>query len=162
MAQTSIGSRSKLDAYFEIETKLARRFPVEGGQSYRLAVGDPDARRYDATDAQNFVDLMTAIRTALPQDKLLSMDVPSRHADMDAYEMPGIVPGLDKSVDYWNMMTYDAMNRRDNVSAYAAGLPVVDDNYAFYTGKGIDAMKLVVGFPMYGEPLQLHMRSCTR
>ena len=127
---------------------------MDGGQSYHLDSSDPDARPYDASDAQNFVDLMTAIRAVLPQDKLLSMDVPARHADMKAYDMTGIVPGLDKSVDYWNLMTYDAMNRRDNTSAYHAGLAIVDDSYSYYTGKGIDPQKLVVGFPMYGKALR--------
>ena len=49
---------------------------------------------------------MAEIRTLLPQNKTLSIAVPARHADMVAYEMPGIVTGLDKSVDYWSLSEF--------------------------------------------------------
>ena len=90
-----IGNRSRV---------LSPRFPVDNGQNYLLTTSDPSARRYDPSDALNFVLLMNATRAALPSDKLLSIDVPARHPDMIAYNMTSIVAGLDASVDWWNLI----------------------------------------------------------
>ncbi|ORX34775.1 glycoside hydrolase superfamily [Kockovaella imperatae] len=127
-------------------------FPVDGGQTYHLDADNPHSRRTNPDDATNFVALMEELRRVLPETKTLSIAVPARHVDMVAYNYPDIVSGLDATVDYWKLMTYDFMNRRDNVSTYHAGLPVVDDSFDIYsTQKHIDPKKIVVGFPMYAK-----------
>ena len=86
----------------------------------------------------------------------LSLAVPGKPVDMIAYNMTGVAKGLDESMDFWNLMTYDGMNRRDTITAHHAGGSVIAQNLAIYGGKlGLKPEKLNIGFPMYAKWFKL-------
>lgn len=124
---------------------------MNNGESYKLPETDPKARPYYKEDAQNYVELMRLIRKELGNTYILSHAVPGRPADLVAYNMTGIVTGLDESVDWWNLMTYDFINRRDSQTGHHAGGSVIEANLAMYKGLGVPKEKINIGFPMYAK-----------
>jgi len=59
-----------------------------------------------------FVSLMKAIR-AIDSDMLLSVAVPSRAEDIPMGYTSETIPQMAKYVDWFDLMTYDMLNRRD-------------------------------------------------
>lgn len=68
-----------------------------------------------------YPQLLSAIRKALGPSKVISAAVPGLPRDMLAFT-PTSLPQIMKSVDFLNIMTYDLMNRRDNVTKHHTGL----------------------------------------
>jgi chitinase len=68
-------------------------------------------------------------------DKYLSIAIPGKPGDMMAYDAESI-PALEEAVDFWNVMSYDAMNRRDSTAKHHAGAGVIKTAVEAYTGKG--------------------------
>lgn len=93
--------------------------------------------------------MLAALRSAMP-DKLISIALPSRHVDMIAYDTDSISQ-IDPSVDWYNLMAYDKINRRDNETNYQAGDVVVLDSIDTYGAMGMDKTKMNIGFPMYAK-----------
>jgi chitinase len=118
------------------------RYPVEANQEEGIGA--------NPADAQDFVELLKVVRSAIPSPKVVSISVPCRESDMMAYTST-TVPALDASVDWWNLMTYDYVNRYDSATGYHAGKVVVDAAVASYTLRGLDPKKMVIGFPMYAK-----------
>jgi chitinase len=68
------------------------------------------------SEIQTYPLLLAAIRTAIG-DKLLSIAVPGLERDMIAFTTEQ-APSIWPSVDFVNIMTYDLMNRRDNITKH--------------------------------------------
>ena len=59
------------------------------------------------------------------------------------------VPFIDASLDFWNIMTYDLMNRRDNVTKHFTGAQLSLDSINAYEKRGVPASKMNLGFGFY-------------
>lgn len=94
--------------------------------------------------------LMSAIRKSIGPGKLMSAAVPGLPRDMLAFT-PKTVPLIMESVDFLNVMTYDLMNRRDNVTKHHTGVQLSLDSVAEYMRNGARADKLNLGFAFYAK-----------
>ncbi|KAI0126316.1 glycoside hydrolase family 18 protein [Xylariales sp. AK1849] len=92
--------------------------------------------------------LLSEIRTALGSTKLISAAVPGIPRDMLAFTAK-TEPAIMSSVDFLNVMTYDLMNRRDNVTKHHTGVQASLDTINLYIDNGAPAEKLNLGFAFY-------------
>ncbi|KAL2423282.1 hypothetical protein ABEF95_003848 [Exophiala dermatitidis] len=118
-------------------------YPGGNGEDYKQV---PNSAK--AWEVATFPKLLAEIRSALGPDKLISAAVPGLQRDMIAFT-PYTVPQIDQSLDFWNLMTYDLMNRRDNVTKHHAGVAEALDAIDAYLERGVPADKANLGFPFY-------------
>lgn len=62
---------------------------------------------------------------------------------------PTTVPQIAASLDFFNIMTYDLMNRRDNVTKHHTGVALSLDAINAYTERGVPKEKANLGFAFY-------------
>ena len=74
-----------------------------------------------AWEIEAYPKLLAEIRSALGPAKLMSAAVPGLRRDMLAFTND-TVPNISASLDFFNIMTYDLMNRRDNVTKHHTGI----------------------------------------
>ncbi|KAJ4506678.1 hypothetical protein HRR83_007797 [Exophiala dermatitidis] len=118
-------------------------YPGGNGDDYKQVPNSAKAWEVDA-----FPKLLAEIRSALGPDKLISAAVPGLRRDMIAFTAD-TVPQIDQSLDFWNIMTYDLMNRRDNVTKHHAGVVEALDAIDAYLERGVPVDKANLGFPFY-------------
>lgn len=92
--------------------------------------------------------LIAEIRTALGPDKLISAAVPGLRRDMIAFTNQTI-PSLSESLDFFNIMTYDLMNRRDNITKHHTGVQLSLDAVDAYLKNGLAPEMANLGFAFY-------------
>lgn len=112
---------------------------------------------YSQADYANFATLVEAVRTAIGSSKLITAAfsaVPSKLSGFDWTR-------LNKSMDYFNLMTYDYNGGWSNIAGHNA--PLYDYPGAEYSGFSIDATvkgvkalgvnmsKVNIGAPFYGR-----------
>lgn len=111
-------------------------------------------------EAWDYVTLLRYIReelnqyssdVGLPETQFeLSIAAP---ATADEYEILN-VKGMDKYLDYWNVMCYDFSGEWDKVSTYHSNLyggdSSCDDAINFYMDSGVSPEKIIMGMPTYG------------
>lgn len=85
---------------------------------------------------------------ALGPDKLIAAAVPGLLRDLIAFTAETI-PLIDASLDFWNIMTYDLMNRRDTVTKHHTGITLSLAAVDTYLERGVPAVKAHLGFPFY-------------
>jgi chitinase len=94
--------------------------------------------------------LLAAIRSAIG-DKLLSAAVPGKVGDMIAFTTEQ-APSIWTSLDFVNIMTYDFMNRRDNITTHHTSvnqsLAAVDH---YLNVLSLPAAKAILGFAFYAK-----------
>ena len=59
------------------------------------------------------------------------------------------MPAISASLDFFNVMTYDLMNRRDNVTKHHTGIKLSLDAINAYEERGFPAEKMNLGFAFY-------------
>lgn len=118
-------------------------YPGGNGEDYKAVSNAEKDWEVDA-----FPKLLEQIRAALGPDKIISAAVPGLPRDMIAFN-PDTVPQLDASLDFWNIMTYDLMNRRDNVTKHHTGIAESLRSIDAYLDRGVSAAKANIGFPFY-------------
>lgn len=59
------------------------------------------------------------------------------------------VPAISKTLDFVNIMTYDLMNRRDNVTKHHTGIQLSLDAVDAYLDSGLPPHKAQLGFAFY-------------
>ena len=92
--------------------------------------------------------LLAEVRSALGPDKLISAAVPGLPRDMLAFTKTTI-PAISASLDFFNVMTYDLMNRRDNVTKHHTGIELSLTAINAYEERGVLAEKMNLGFAFY-------------
>ncbi|KAL5454043.1 hypothetical protein PMIN06_005146 [Paraphaeosphaeria minitans] len=92
--------------------------------------------------------LLSALRTALGPSKLISAAVPGLRRDMLAFTRTHI-PSIMASVDFLNIMTYDLMNRRDNVTKHHTGIKNSLEAIDAYIAAGVEPSKANLGLAFY-------------
>lgn len=110
--------------------------------------------------------LLAAIRSAVGPDILMSAAVPGLPRDMLAFKRE-TVPSIMESLDFVNVMTYDLMNRRDNVTKHHTGIENSWTAVNEYLTNGVTPDKLNLGFAFYAKyfltefaPCQQHPIGC--
>jgi GH18 family chitinase len=59
------------------------------------------------------------------------------------------VPTINACLDFWNVMTYDMMNRRDSVTKHHTGIGLSLDAVDAYVENGVPPAKVNLGFAFY-------------
>ncbi|KAI1757717.1 glycoside hydrolase superfamily [Xylaria castorea] len=121
-----------------------------------------------AEEASNYVALLQAVRAALDAyggDKNahfeLTVACPAGAQNYDKLD----IPGMDASLDFWNLMAYDYAGSWDAKAGHQANLRSSAANpgatpfdteaaVAAYTGRGVAPAKIVLGMPLYGRAFQ--------
>ena len=119
-------------------------FPVGNGAFYKACEIDTEDHKLPERpyEADAYVDLVQHIRH-LDADTILSVAVPARKEDRELAFTKETVEKMDPCLDEWNLMTYDAMNRRDQKALHHAGSAVIKDVVEYYQfGDVVDKKKM--------------------
>ncbi|EGU73913.1 hypothetical protein FOXB_15576, partial [Fusarium oxysporum f. sp. conglutinans Fo5176] len=123
---------------------IDREYPGGNGQAYKQV---PNCKKRNEIKA--FPLLLKEIKKYIGR-KELSIAVPGLERDMIAYTS-GETPGINESVDFINVMTYDLMNRRDNHTTHHASIEGAASAIKKYISLGFPASKLAIGIPFYAK-----------
>ncbi|TRX91547.1 hypothetical protein FHL15_007552 [Xylaria flabelliformis] len=129
-------------------------YPGGNGEDYKQVPNEEKAWEITA-----YPLLLAEIRTALGPDKLMSAAVPGIPRDMLAFTAD-TVPQIMKSLDFLNVMTYDLMNRRDNVTKHHTGVQLSLEAVDAYMANGAPADKINLGFAFYTKYFRVEGKSC--
>ncbi|KAI8964671.1 glycoside hydrolase family 18 protein [Daldinia sp. FL1419] len=106
-----------------------------------------------------YPDFLAEIRNALGPDKIISAAVPGLPRDMLAFK-DETVPRIMESLDFLNVMTYDLMNRRDNITKHHTGLQASLDSVHAYIERGAACGKINLGFAFYAKYFRTELAPC--
>ncbi|KFY08854.1 hypothetical protein V492_05849, partial [Pseudogymnoascus sp. VKM F-4246] len=118
-------------------------YPGGNGEDWKQVPNTEKAWEVDA-----YPQLLSDIRSALGPDKLISAAVPGLARDMIAFSKDNISK-INKSLDFFNIMTYDLMNRRDTVTKHHTGLEISLESIENYLANGVPPNKALLGFAFY-------------
>ncbi|KAK4684577.1 chitinase, partial [Tremellales sp. Uapishka_1] len=137
-------------------------YPVDRGAESQLASTDPNYRGKDTADAANFVALLKLLKQTL-SSAIISIPVPALAIDAVAYNQSTVAgsDGMDQYVDFWNVMSYDAVNRHDTSTGYASSATVIKTAIDYYSGIGIAKSKINFGIPIYAKWFALSGSGCS-
>ncbi|KAL1604967.1 hypothetical protein SLS60_004508 [Paraconiothyrium brasiliense] len=145
---TDIASLLETTGADGVETDIDWEYPGGNGADYKETPNS--AKTYEIAA---FPKVLAAIRKAIGKNKLLSIAVPGKKIDMIAYtEETG--PLIWPSVDYINLMAYDLMNRRDNVTAHHTSVEGATEVVKNYLAIGAPPSKMNLGFAFYAKYFQ--------
>ncbi|KAL8283749.1 hypothetical protein RQP46_005544 [Phenoliferia psychrophenolica] len=120
----------------------------------------------DASQAQNYVDLLRALREGLDRHAASKGLAPA-----DGYELTIAAPcgpsnyeilkvrEMDQYLSFWNLMAYDYSGSWESTAGHQAalydtGAPnaiSTDKAVRYFTSQGVPTSKLVIGIPLYGR-----------
>lgn len=101
-----------------------------------------------AWEIEAYPKLLLEIRSALGPSKLISAAVPGLPRDMLAFTKETI-PKISASLDFYNIMTYDLFNRRDNITKHHTGVQLSLDAINAYLENGVAPEEANLGFAFY-------------
>lgn len=123
-----------------------------------------------ATEAQHFVELLKACREAM--DAYSSRVGVNHHFELTVACPAGPqnynnmdIRGMDRYLDFWNLMAYDYAGSWDAHAGHQANLRPSRNNpkatpfnteqaIAHYKSQGVHASKIVIGMPLYGRAFE--------
>lgn len=121
-------------------------YPGGNGADYRQI---PNSDK--VSEIETYPLLLAAIRRAIGDDKLLSVAVPGRLGDMIAFT-PEKAPSIWSSVDFVNLLTYDLMDRRDNITTHHTSVNGSLTTVNHYLDVlSLPASKAILGFAFYAK-----------
>ncbi|KAL7927061.1 glycoside hydrolase family 18 protein [Trichoderma austrokoningii] len=120
-------------------------YPGGNRDDYKLI---PNSKREWEIEA--FVLLLRELRTALEQEKLLSIAVPALERDLMAFTN-STIPAIVDQVDFISVMTYDMMNRRDDIVKHHSGVADSREAMKRYIDRGAPSRKLNFGLGYYAK-----------
>ncbi|KAI0430117.1 glycoside hydrolase family 18 protein [Xylaria sp. FL1042] len=129
-------------------------YPGGNGEDYKQVPNEVKAWEITA-----YPLLLAEIRKTLGPEKLISAAVPGIPRDMLAFTAD-TVPQIMESLDFLNVMTYDLMNRRDNVTKHHTGVQLSLDSVNAYITHGAPADKINLGFAFYTKYFRTEGESC--
>ncbi|KAG9378262.1 Glycoside hydrolase family 18 protein [Pyrenophora tritici-repentis] len=118
-------------------------YPGGNGEDYKKV---PNSER--AWEIAAYPKLLEEIRAAIGPSKLISAAVPGLPRDMMAFTHE-TVPIINKYVNFFNIMTYDLLNRRDNVTKHHTGIQLSLEAIDAYISRGVPSYKANLGFAFY-------------
>ena len=122
---------------------VAKNYNRGNGEDYKQI---PNSEK--AWEIEAYPLLLSEIRSALGPTKLISAAVPGLPRDMLAFTKT-TVPAISASLDFFNVMTYDLMNRRDNVTKHHTGIELSLTAINAYEERGVPAEKMNLSFAFY-------------
>ncbi|KAJ1326096.1 Glycosyl hydrolases family 18 [Microdochium nivale] len=126
----------------------------------------------DAGQAADYVALLQAVRSALDTYAASVSVNPKPHFELTVACPAGAsnyekldIPGMDRLLDFWNLMAYDYAGSWDSKAGHQANLYPSSGNPAstpfstdaavkHYLGRGVSPGKLVLGMPLYGRAFE--------
>ncbi|KAK6070694.1 glycosyl hydrolase family 18 [Seiridium cupressi] len=123
-----------------------------------------------SVEAADFVALLQAVRDAMddysrtlptPYHFELTVACPAGAQNYEKLDLPG----MDRLLDFWNLMAYDYAGSWDQRAGHQANLYPCHNNPGstpfstvaavdYYTSRGVPANKIVMGMPIYGRAFQ--------
>ncbi|KAL5334821.1 glycoside hydrolase superfamily [Aspergillus crustosus] len=120
-------------------------YPGGNGEDYKKI---PNEQK--VSEIETFPLFLEALRKAVGNEKIISIATPGKKGDMIAYTMEQ-GPKIWPSVDFVNVMSYDLMNRRNNVTKHHSGVADSLDTIKAYLDIGAPPEKLNLGFAYYAK-----------
>jgi GH18 family chitinase len=120
-------------------------YPGGNGEDYKKT---PNEQK--VSEIETFPLFLQALRKAVGKEKIISIATPGKRGDMIAYT-PEQGPKIWPSVDFVNVMSYDLMNRRNNVTKHHSGVADSLDTINAYLEIGAPPEKLNLGFAYYAK-----------
>ncbi|KAI0106810.1 glycoside hydrolase family 18 protein [Daldinia grandis] len=131
-------------------------YPAGNGEDWKKVPNEE--RTWQVTAYPEF---LADIRKALGPDKIISAAVPGLLRDMLAFTAE-TVPRIMESLDFLNVMTYDLMNRRDNVTKHHTGVQASLDSVHAYLERGATRDKINLGFAFYAKYFRTELTPCIK
>ncbi|KAH8906391.1 glycoside hydrolase [Coniochaeta sp. PMI_546] len=131
-------------------------YPGGNGEDYKIV---PNKAKEWETGAYPL--LLAELRQALGPRKIISAAVPGLPRDMMAFNSQ-TVPRIMRHVDFLNVMTYDLMNRRDNVTRHHTGILNSLDAIDAYISAGAAPQRLNLGFAFYAKWFRTTHDACSK
>nr|QDJ94325.1 chitinase chiA5 [Cordyceps cicadae] len=119
-------------------------YPGGNGEDYKK---NPNSGK--ASQIETYPLLLKEVKAAIG-DKELSIAVPGKAGDMIAYTAEQM-PKINATVDVVNVMTYDLMNRRDNLTNHHTSIKGSLAAIDRYIALGVPASKMNLGFAFYAK-----------
>ncbi|CAO2649548.1 Nn.00g069330.m01.CDS01 [Neocucurbitaria sp. VM-36] len=135
--------KAMLDATGADGVDIDWEYPGGNGEDYKQHPNSEKGWQIEA-----YPKLLTEIRTAIGPSHIISAAVPGLPRDMMAFT-PSTIPLIMESVDYLNIMAYDLMNRRDNVTKHHTGLQLSQEAINTYLERGLPPDKANLGLAFY-------------
>ncbi|KAJ5162216.1 hypothetical protein N7492_007608 [Penicillium capsulatum] len=135
---------SMLDANGFDGVDIDWEYPGGNGDDYRKV-----PNKDKVSEIETYPKFLAAVRKAIG-NKTLSIAVPGRKVDMIAFTKEQ-GPKIFESVDMVNVMSYDLMNRRDNVTIHHSSVQGSLDVVNEYMGMGLHADKINLGIAYYAK-----------
>ncbi|KAL4924563.1 glycoside hydrolase superfamily [Aspergillus undulatus] len=120
-------------------------YPGGNGDDYKTV---PNGEKVG--EIETFPLLIQALRKAAGKDKIISIATPGKREDMIGYT-PENGPKIWPEVDFVNVMSYDLMNRRNNVTKHHSSVVDSLDTIRAYLEIGAPPEKLNLGMPYYAK-----------
>jgi GH18 family chitinase len=133
---------AKIIALIRYKMMLTLQFSGNG-EDYKQI---PNSER--AWEIEAYPQLLQELRTTIGPGKLMSAAVPGLERDMIAFTSK-TVPAIMSQLDFLNVMTYDLMNRRDNVTKHHTGVSLSLEAIDAYIQRGASAKDINLGFAFY-------------
>lgn len=133
-------TKNVLTIYLDVDWE----YPGGNGEDYKT---NPNSGK--VSEIETYPLLLKEIKSAIG-DKELSTAVPGKVGDMIAFTAEQ-VPKIAAAVDFVNVMTYDLMNRRDNVTSHHTGVADSLATVETYLSRGMPAEKMNLGFAFYAK-----------
>jgi GH18 family chitinase len=148
MGLISTGSKCTCSS---VSTKIltSHRYPVGHGAAWT----PQNNLAPKPEEAALFGTFLQALRQKLGSTKLISVALPGTPEDAIAYTAESM-PAIDAHVNFYNLMTYDLVNRHSAKSGYASGKKGIQKGVDYYK-EFMDPMKLNVGFGLYAKWFRL-------
>lgn len=127
------------------ELDIDWEYPGGNGDDYKKV---PNSQK--TSEIETFPLFLSAIREAIGKDKLLSIAVPGKRIDMIAFTKEQ-GPKIFASVDMVNVMSYDLMNRRNNVTVHHSSVVDSLDTVHAYQEIGLANEKINLGVAYYAK-----------
>ncbi|KAK3329836.1 glycoside hydrolase superfamily [Apodospora peruviana] len=121
-------------------------YPGGNGEDY-MQIPNQDK----AAEIEQFPLFLEAIKQAIGPAKELSIAVPGLRRDMASLNNNSSAPMIHETVDFVNIMAYDLMNRRDNVTSHHTSVDGALQAVDSYLSAGFPSDKLNLGFAMYAK-----------
>ena len=129
-------------------------YPGGNGEDYKII---PNSQKEWEIEAYPL--LLAEIRRALGPDKVISAAVPGKPGDMLAFT-PMTVPRIMAQVDFLNVMTYDLLNRRDNITKHHSGVVNSLEAVDAYISAGCSPDRINFGLAFYVKYCKTEHESC--
>ncbi|PMD43291.1 glycoside hydrolase family 18 protein [Hyaloscypha variabilis F] len=119
-------------------------YPCGNGEDYKKPKSYSNVRK----EFENYPKLLSEIRYALGRNAIISAAVPGLRRDMLAFTKKNL-PKISRSLNFFNVMTYDLMNRRDDVTKHHSGVQLSIDAVNAYLERGVPPQGINLGFAFY-------------